>query len=226
MELVPVPVVVIFPGDRVKVHTPAEGNPLSTTLPVATVQVGTVIVPIWGAVGIAGWGEITRLPEEGDTHPNEFVTVKVYVPGLRFETVVLVPEPVVVVPPGDRVRVHVPEAGRLFITALPVAIIHVGCVTVPITGADGEGIIGFITTEPEEGEVHPEELVTVNVKVPEGIPEITDDVPVPVVVIPPGDLVTVQVPLEGSPVNSTEPVVTPQAGWVIVPVPGAVGVTG
>jgi hypothetical protein len=51
--LVPVPVVVTPPGDRVRVHTPVEGNPLNTTLPVATEHVGLVIKPTTGAVGLA-----------------------------------------------------------------------------------------------------------------------------------------------------------------------------
>ena len=51
--------------------------------------------------------------------------------------VVLVPEPVVVVPPGDLVKVHVPVAGKLFKTTLPVATVQVGCVTVPRVGAFG-----------------------------------------------------------------------------------------
>lgn len=40
MVLVPVPDVVMLPGLRVNVHVPEEGKPLSTTLPVATAQVG------------------------------------------------------------------------------------------------------------------------------------------------------------------------------------------
>ncbi len=51
-------------------------------------------------------------------------------------------------------------------------------------------------------------------------------VPVPVVVVPPGVLVRVQVPDAGSPLRGTLPVVSPQAGWVMVPTVGAVGVTG
>ena len=54
VELVPVPVVVVPPGERVKVHVPLAGNPLKTTLPVAKVQVGWVIIPTVGAVGVAG----------------------------------------------------------------------------------------------------------------------------------------------------------------------------
>lgn len=49
--LVPVPVVVTPPGDLVKVHVPVDGNPLKTTLPVATVHVGWVIAPTTGGVG-------------------------------------------------------------------------------------------------------------------------------------------------------------------------------
>ena len=40
MELVPEPVVVVPPGERVKVQEPVAGKPLKTTLPVAKVQVG------------------------------------------------------------------------------------------------------------------------------------------------------------------------------------------
>jgi hypothetical protein len=38
--LVPVPVLVEPPGVLVKVHVPVDGNPVNSTLPVATVQVG------------------------------------------------------------------------------------------------------------------------------------------------------------------------------------------
>jgi hypothetical protein len=38
--LVPVPEVVTFPGVRVNVQVPLEGNPVITTLPVATEQLG------------------------------------------------------------------------------------------------------------------------------------------------------------------------------------------
>jgi hypothetical protein len=48
--LVPVPVDVITPGVWVKVHIPTEGNPFSTTLPVATSHVGWVMVPTVGAL--------------------------------------------------------------------------------------------------------------------------------------------------------------------------------
>ncbi len=54
--VVPVPVLVMPPGVLVRVQVPEAGNPLKSTLPVDTPQVGWVIVPIIGAVGVAGWG--------------------------------------------------------------------------------------------------------------------------------------------------------------------------
>ena len=50
----PEPVVVAPPGDRVKVQVPLAGNPLKITLPVTKAQLGWVIVPTVGAVGVAG----------------------------------------------------------------------------------------------------------------------------------------------------------------------------
>jgi len=52
--VVPVPVVVIVPGYRVRVHVPVEGRPRSATLPVDAVQVGGVIVPTDGGAGVGG----------------------------------------------------------------------------------------------------------------------------------------------------------------------------
>ena len=51
--LVPVPFDVIAPGFRINVHVPDAGKPFSTTLPVATVHVGCVLVPTVGAAGVA-----------------------------------------------------------------------------------------------------------------------------------------------------------------------------
>jgi hypothetical protein len=53
--LVPEPDVVTFPGVRVSVHVPEAGSPFKTTLPVATEQVGWVMLPMPGATAI---GEI------------------------------------------------------------------------------------------------------------------------------------------------------------------------
>ena len=44
---------VVPPGDLVSVHVPVAGNPFKTTLPVATLQVGWVVVPRIGADGVA-----------------------------------------------------------------------------------------------------------------------------------------------------------------------------
>ena len=70
VELVPVPVVVIAPGDRVSVQVPAAGSPFRTTLPVATEQVGWVMVPIAGADGVAGCGSMTTLAEANEVQPD------------------------------------------------------------------------------------------------------------------------------------------------------------
>jgi hypothetical protein len=72
---VPVPVVVVPPGVFVKVQLPDDGKPLNTTLPVATAQVGWVIVPTVGAVGDDGWAVMTTLVEAGEIQPEELVTV-------------------------------------------------------------------------------------------------------------------------------------------------------
>ena len=81
-----------------------------------------------------------------------------------------------------------------------------------------------MVTLADEGEVHPEELVTVKEYVPAASPEIVVLVPVPEVVVPPGVLVSVHVPDAGKPLNTTLPVPTEHVGWVIVPTVGAVGV--
>ena len=75
--------------------------------------------------------------------------------------VVLVPEPVVVVPPGVLVKVQVPVAGKLFNSTLPVDKSHVGCETVPGEGDDGETGAALITILDDDDEVHPDALVTV-----------------------------------------------------------------
>ncbi len=103
------------------------------------------------------------LPDTADVHPASNATVKVYVPAERPEIIEEVPVPVVISPPGFRVRVQVPVAGKPFSTTLPVATVHVGCDIVPTAG--GAGIDGFalITTLAEAGEIQPDALVTVKV---------------------------------------------------------------
>ena len=68
--LVPVPA--IAPG--LSVQFPA-GNPFKTTLPLATVQVGWVIVPTVGADGVTGCGFIITSSDITEVQPEAFVTV-------------------------------------------------------------------------------------------------------------------------------------------------------
>ena len=137
VRVVPVPLIVTLPGIRVRVHVPVAGRPLRATLPVDRAHVGWVMVPTTGAAGVSGCALITTLDDAAETQLRAFVTVKVYVPGASPVMVVLVPDPVVVCPPGMRVMVQSPEAGRLLSTTLPVGNAQVGWVTVPGTGATG-----------------------------------------------------------------------------------------
>ena len=73
--LVPVPVLVVPPGVLVNVQLPVAGSPFKTALPVATVQVGSVIVPTVGAVGVGGCALMTILADAEEVHPEAFVTV-------------------------------------------------------------------------------------------------------------------------------------------------------
>jgi hypothetical protein len=70
-----VPVDVTAPGVLVSVQLPVAGKPFNTTLPVASAQVGWVMVPTVGAVGDDGWAVITTLAEDGETQPEALVTV-------------------------------------------------------------------------------------------------------------------------------------------------------
>jgi hypothetical protein len=72
---VPDPFVVIPPGDLVTVHDTDDGKPLKATLPVDTAQVGCVIVPTTGAVGVDGCASITILPLEVEVQLELLVTV-------------------------------------------------------------------------------------------------------------------------------------------------------
>jgi hypothetical protein len=157
----PVPVVVIPPGLLVNVHVPEEGKPLNATPPVATLQVGWVMVPITGAVGVAGCKSITTFDDDGEMQVAAFVTVKVYVPVVSPVIVVLVPVPVVVLPPGDLVSVHVPDDGKPLNATLPLARMHVGCVITPTTGAVGDTGWALITTLDDDTETQVEAFVTV-----------------------------------------------------------------
>ena len=75
--------------------------------------------------------------------------------------VVVVPVPVVVVPPGLAVTVHVPEAGKPLRSTLPVGVVQSGSVTVPTTGEVGTVGAALIVIPGEEAaELHPTSFVT------------------------------------------------------------------
>jgi hypothetical protein len=133
--LAPFPTVTTGPGYLVRVQSP-DGRPVNSTLPVARIHDGGVIFPTPGAEGIGGWLLTTALSDEGDVHPAELVTVKVYVPGSTFAIVVVVPLPVVV-PPGVLVSTQSPDAGKPLMGILPTEVKQPGWVMVPITGAEG-----------------------------------------------------------------------------------------
>lgn len=96
----------------------------------------------------------------------------------------------------------------------------------PNIGGDGTLASEFITTLPEVADIHPRELVKVNVYVPGGISLIVIEVPEPAVFTFPGVLVIVQYPAAGKPARATLPVFTVQEGCVIVPIEGAAGASG
>jgi uncharacterized protein YceK len=184
------------------------------------------MVPRVGAAGIAGCASIITLPDDGEMHPAELVTVKVYIPSDRFETVVLVPDPGVITPPGERIRFHVPVDGNPVNNTLPVDTVHVGCVKVPTTGDVGDDDCAMITRSEDATEIHPTPLVTVYEYVPDGRPVIVILVPVPDVATPPGVRVKIHVPVAGKPLNTTLPVDKVHVGWVTFPTTGAVGDEG
>ena len=64
-------------GDPVIVHVPLAGSPLKSIVPVATVHVGCVIVPITGAVGAPGTALIATELVAVEVQPAALVTVKV-----------------------------------------------------------------------------------------------------------------------------------------------------
>jgi hypothetical protein len=96
---------------------------------------------------------------------------------------------------------------------------------VPMTGAVGiPGTVLMVAVVADAADVHVP-LFTVNEYVPGASPlkEAVD--PDPVIVLP-FEEVTVQVPVAGSPLRSTEPVGVEHVGWVTVPRTGAEGVDG
>jgi hypothetical protein len=70
----------------------------------------------------------------------------------------------------------------------------------------------LITIFAEDTEIQPAALATVYVYVLGASPDMVVLDPVPFVVVPPGDLVNVHVPVAGSPFNNTAPVPTKHVG--------------
>jgi hypothetical protein len=152
VKLVPVPA--IAPG--LTVHFPVAGNPFNTTVPVGVEhEAGCVIDPTTGAEGATGGAVIITSADACDIQPGAPVTLKLYLPGRRFEMVVLVPDPVI--PPG--LIVQVPVSGNPFRTTPPVVAEHdAGCVMIPITGSVGADGAGLIITFADALEIHPKSL--------------------------------------------------------------------
>ena len=117
-----------------------------------------MVVLAVAAAGAVGCAFIVKLVEGNDMHPDALVTVKLLVdPAASPDTVVVTPDPVI--PPG--LIIQVPAAGNPFKTTLPVAVTQVGCVMVPIDGA--EGIVPATVNVPEKLYLlHDELLVTLH----------------------------------------------------------------
>ena len=150
-----VPVPVIPPGLMVQV--PVAGRPLNATLPVVDAHdKGCVIAPTIGAVGAEGAICIITSADAGDIHPAALVTVKLWIPGVRFEMVAVVPFPAIA--PG--LMIQMPVAGKPLSITLPVVAIHeAGCETVPTIGAVGAAGAGLMTTFADSSDIHPATLV-------------------------------------------------------------------
>lgn len=152
LAVVPDPFCVAFPGEILIVQLP-DGSPLKAMLPVEVWHVGWVIFPMTGAAGPPVGSLTTAFSEAAEVQPAA-VTVKVYVPGARPDTVVVVPDPLRVAPPGDIVRVQSP-VGKPLSATVPVAVWQVGWVIFPITGAEGGSGTALITTSADCTDTQP-----------------------------------------------------------------------
>ena len=85
-----------------------------------------------GADGATGAGPIVTSADSGEVQPAASVTVKLYLPVVKPGIVALAVDPVIA--PGLMVQL---PAGRPLKTTLPVVVEQVGCVIVPIIGAEG-----------------------------------------------------------------------------------------
>lgn len=103
---------------------------------------------------------------DGDTHPAADVTVNVYVPAASPLTVVPEADPLEVMLPGFRVRVHEP-VGKPVSTTLPVGTVHVGWAITPTAGAAGMAftVSVYVAVADEQGEPNGLFVVTVMITV-------------------------------------------------------------
>jgi hypothetical protein len=126
--LVVFPVVVTPPGDLVIVQLPL-GRPLNMTLPVGVVQIGCVIAPTIGAVGLAFTVKLLL-----DVQPVAVsVKVKVTVPALMPDTTPVF----VTVATAVLLLIHVPPVVGVTVAELPT---HTASAP-PKTGLDGMALI-------------------------------------------------------------------------------------
>jgi hypothetical protein len=116
-------------------------------------------------VGISGVEIITSV-EAIEVHPAKLITAKVNTPGGSPVIVMLVPVPVVVTSPGERVNVHVPDDGKPLNITLPVVTASVGWVISPTKGAEGVGRTVIVVDAEADGPLHPF-AVTLTVAAPE-----------------------------------------------------------
>jgi hypothetical protein len=98
---------------------------------------------------------ISTLAEAGEIQPEAFVTVNVFVPGVIPDTVLFTPVPDMA--PG--LIVQLPK-GKPLNSTLPVAVMHVGCVIIPVIGAEGVNGCELIIIFADATELHPAALVT------------------------------------------------------------------
>jgi len=96
------------------------------------------------------------LADAGELHPDALVTVNDLIPGVSPVTVLVMPVPEIA--PG--LIVQFPK-GNPFNSTLPVAIAHVGCVKVPVIGAEGVRGCELMTMLADAEDVHPAALVMV-----------------------------------------------------------------
>jgi hypothetical protein len=144
---------VIDPGFKVQFP---EGKSLKITVPVDNEQLGWVTELAVGVTGVTGCGLITTLADEGEVQPVALVTVNDLIPSVNPVTILVTPVPEI--DPGFMVQF---PKGKPLSSALPVATEHVGCVIVPVIGANGVSGCELIIMLVDAEEVHPAALVTV-----------------------------------------------------------------